>query len=159
MLDAILKLTYQKRPTHNLGYCIDWLFKGTVQLSHRDLISQPLKDHNMEKSQSVKTPCNSNLLKELEVIGDPISITSYQKAIGSLNYLDQHTRPDISYTVNALLRYASHPTARHWVALKPLFRYLKGSSGLCLHYSNQDTHSCDGLVGWADADYANDKVE
>ncbi|MBW0504053.1 hypothetical protein O181_043768 [Austropuccinia psidii MF-1] len=76
-----------------------------------------------------------------------------------LNYLAQHTRPDISYTVNALSRYVTHPTASHWVALKQPFRYLKGSSRLCLHYSNQDTHSCDGLVGWADADYTNDRVE
>ncbi|MBW0544001.1 hypothetical protein O181_083716 [Austropuccinia psidii MF-1] len=113
----------------------------------------------MENSRSVKTPCNSNLLKELEVIGDPISTTSYQQAIGSLNYLAQHTLPDISYTVNALSRYATHPTARHWVALKHLFRYLKGSSGLCLHYTDQDSHSSEGLMGWADADYANDRVE
>ncbi|MBW0470419.1 hypothetical protein O181_010134 [Austropuccinia psidii MF-1] len=109
----------------------------------------------MENSQSVKTPCNSNLLKELEVIGDPISIKSNQQAIGSLNYLAQHTRPDISYTVNALSRYATHPMARHWVEPKHLLCYLHGSSGLCLHYSTEDTHTYDGLVGWADADCAN----
>ncbi|MBW0522322.1 hypothetical protein O181_062037 [Austropuccinia psidii MF-1] len=155
-LNAILKLKYQKRPTHHLGYCINWLSKGTVHLGQQDLISQLLKDYDMENSRSVKTPCNSNLLKELEVIGDPVSITPYQQAIGSLNYLAQHTRPDISFTVNALSRYATHPTAKHWVALKHLFCYLKGSSGLCLTYTNLDTHSCDGLIGWADADYAND---
>ncbi|MBW0531392.1 hypothetical protein O181_071107 [Austropuccinia psidii MF-1] len=158
-LNAVLKLNYQKRPTHHLGYCIDWSSKGTVRLGQQDLISQLLKDHDMENSRNVKTPCNSNLLRELEEIGDPVSITSYQQAIGSLNYLAQHTRPDISFTVNALSRYATQPTARHWVALKHLFRYLKGSSELRLTYTNHDTHSCDGLVGWADADYANDRID
>ncbi|MBW0523790.1 hypothetical protein O181_063505 [Austropuccinia psidii MF-1] len=90
-LSAILKFKYQKRPTHHLGYCLDWSTKGIVQLNQQDLISQFLKDFDMENSQSVKTPCNSNLLKELEVIGDPISTVSYQQAIGSLNYLAQHT--------------------------------------------------------------------
>ncbi|MBW0506187.1 hypothetical protein O181_045902 [Austropuccinia psidii MF-1] len=158
-LNVILKLKYQKRPTHHLGYCLNWSSKGTVRLSQQDPISQLLKDHDMENSRSVKTPCNRNLLKELEVIGDPVSITSYQQAIGSLNYLAQHTRPDISFTVNALSRYATQPTARHWVSLKHLFCYLKGSSGLCLTYKNLDTHTCDALVGWADADYANDQIE
>ncbi|MBW0510292.1 hypothetical protein O181_050007 [Austropuccinia psidii MF-1] len=157
--NVILKLKYQKRPTHHLGYCLDWSTKGIIQLNQQDLISKLLKDYDMENSQSVKTPCNSNLLKELEVIGDPISTTSYQQAIGSLNYLAQHTQPDISYTVNALSMYETHPTARHWVALKHLFRYLKGSSGLSLCYTDQDSHSSEGLIGWDDADYANDRVE
>ncbi|MBW0464440.1 hypothetical protein O181_004155 [Austropuccinia psidii MF-1] len=154
--NAIFKLKYQKRPTHHLGYCLDWSTKGIVQLNQQDLISQLLKDVDLENSQYVKTPCNNNLLKELEVIGDPISTTSYQQAIGSLNYLAQHTQPNISYTLNTLSRYATHPKARNWVALKHLFRYLKGSSGICLHYTNQDSHSSDGLMGRADAHYAND---
>ncbi|MBW0485289.1 hypothetical protein O181_025004 [Austropuccinia psidii MF-1] len=88
----------------------------------------------MDGSQDVKTPCNGNLLKELESVGDPVRITTFQQAIGILNYLAQHTRPDISYTVNALLRHTAHPTNKHWVALKHPLRYPKGSSGLCLHY-------------------------
>ncbi|MBW0543079.1 hypothetical protein O181_082794 [Austropuccinia psidii MF-1] len=109
----------------------------------------------MNGSQDVKNPCNVNLLKELESVGDPVRITAFQQAIGSLNYLAQHTRTDISYTVNALSRHTAHPTNKHWVALKHLLRYLKGSSGLCLNYQRTISKDHD-VIGWADANYAND---
>ncbi|MBW0473789.1 hypothetical protein O181_013504 [Austropuccinia psidii MF-1] len=91
----------------------------------------------MKNSRAVKSPCNDNLLKELDVVDEPINTTAFQQAIGSLNYLAQHTHPDILFTVNSLSRYATHPTDKHWVALKHLLR----------------------LVRWADADYANDRSD
>ncbi|MBW0473356.1 hypothetical protein O181_013071 [Austropuccinia psidii MF-1] len=134
-----------------------WLPDGSVQLSQRDLIIRLLSDTDMENSRAVKSPCNDNLLKELDTVDEPINTTAFQRAIGSLNYLAQHTRPDILFTVNSLSRYATHPTDKHWTALKHLLRYLKGSSNLCLHYFNGESQG--GLVGWADADYANDRSD
>ncbi|MBW0485270.1 hypothetical protein O181_024985 [Austropuccinia psidii MF-1] len=97
-----------------------WLPDGNVQLNQRDLIVCLLKDTDMENSCSIKSPCNSNLLNELETVDEPISITAFQQAIGSLNYLAQHTCPDILFKFNSLSRYATHPTDEHWVALKHL---------------------------------------
>ncbi|MBW0540391.1 hypothetical protein O181_080106 [Austropuccinia psidii MF-1] len=157
LLYAKLKLKYQRNPTQHLGYHLMWLPDGSVQLSQRDLIVRLLKDTDMENSRSVKSPCNLNLIRELETVDEPINVTAFQQAIGSLNYLAQHTRPDILFTVNSLSRYATHPTDKHWVALKHLLRYLKGSLDLCLHYFNNNDE--EGLVGWADADYANDRSD
>ncbi|MBW0514988.1 hypothetical protein O181_054703 [Austropuccinia psidii MF-1] len=154
-LNRKLSLKYQKKPTHNLGYCLDWATNGTVYLSQQDLILQFLRDHDMDGSWDVKTPCNGNLLKELESVGDPVRITAFQQEIGSLEYLAQHTRPDISYTVNALSRHIAHPTDKHWVALKHLLRYLKGSSGLFSHYKRTISKEHD-VIGWANANYVND---
>ncbi|MBW0497804.1 hypothetical protein O181_037519 [Austropuccinia psidii MF-1] len=94
-----------------------------------------LKDSDMEKSLPVKSPCNRNLLKELEAVNEPVAITGYQQVIGSLNYLAQHTQPDILFTVNSLSCYSTYPSERHWVALKHLLRYLNGTSQLCMYYS------------------------
>ncbi|MBW0507580.1 hypothetical protein O181_047295 [Austropuccinia psidii MF-1] len=126
-----------------------------VYLSQHDLIHRLLRDSDMENSQPVKSPCNRNLLKELEAVDEPVDVTGYQQVIGSLNYLAQHTRPDILFTVNSLSRYSTHPSERHWVALKHLLRYLKGTSQLCMYYSRDGYEK--GLVGWADAYYANDR--
>lgn len=43
------------------------------------------------------------------------------------------TRPDIAHAVSNLSRFITNPGFDHWIALKWLLRYLKGSSslGLC----------------------------
>ncbi|MBW0526912.1 hypothetical protein O181_066627 [Austropuccinia psidii MF-1] len=101
----------------------------------------------MENSQGVNTPCNGNPLKELESIGEVVMRTEYQQAIGTPNYIAQHIFPDIAYTVTSLSRYATHPTNKHWVALKHLLRYLKGSLCLSLCLSRTCSSDMDGLVG------------
>ncbi|MBW0532952.1 hypothetical protein O181_072667 [Austropuccinia psidii MF-1] len=154
-LHGVLKLKYQKNPTQPLGYQSTWTSDGNIKLSQHNLIHCLLKDSDMENSRPVKSPCNGNLLKELQSIGEPVDTTAYQEAISSLNYLAQNTQPDILFIVNSLSCHSTHPSERHWVALKHLLRYLKGTSQLCLCYSNNGSER--GLVGWADADYANDQ--
>ena len=88
----------------------------------------------------------------------------YLSTIGALLYLAQCTRPDISFTVNLLARYSNAPTRRHWVGVKDIFRYLKGTTDLGLFYPYESSNgavpyapqvdSC--LVGYADAGYLSD---
>ncbi|MBW0524297.1 hypothetical protein O181_064012 [Austropuccinia psidii MF-1] len=156
-LHTQLKLKYQKNPIQHLGYHLMWAPDGSVQLSQHDLIVCLLSDTDMENKHSVKSPYNDNLLKELETVDEPNNTTSFQQAIGSFNYLAQNTCPDILFTVKSLSRYATHPTDKHWVALKHLLSYLKGSLDLCLHYFNCENGSC--LIGWADANYENDRSD
>ncbi|MBW0472360.1 hypothetical protein O181_012075 [Austropuccinia psidii MF-1] len=136
-LNSKLKLKYQRHPTQHLGYRLDWRTDGSVSLSQRDLIMQLLRDNDMEGSCGVKTPCNTNLLKELEA----------------------HTQPNVLFAVNSLSRHSTHPTAKHRVALKNLLRYLKGSCDISLCYSKPIRTDNSTLTGWADADYANNCVE
>ncbi|KAM2708614.1 hypothetical protein FF1_045210 [Malus domestica] len=88
----------------------------------------------------------------------------YLSAIGTLLYLAQCARPDISFAVNLLARYSNAPTRRHWTGVKDIFRYLKGTTDLGLFYpyeSSSDAapyaHRVDSrLVGYADAGYLSD---
>ena len=68
-------------------------------------------------------------------------------------YLASHTRPDISFAVNLLARYSSSPTRRHWIGVKQIFRYLRGTMDMGLYYS---LSSKSGLVGYADAGFLSD---
>ena len=51
----------------------------------------------------------------------------YANLIGSLMYLAISTWPDIAYLVNKLVQYTLAPKAKHWTAIKRVFRYLKGT--------------------------------
>jgi hypothetical protein len=51
----------------------------------------------------------------------------YLSAIGALMYLANCIRPDIAFAVNLLARYIAAPTRRHWVGVKTILKYLKGT--------------------------------
>ncbi|XP_050222588.1 secreted RxLR effector protein 161-like [Mercurialis annua] len=74
----------------------------------------------------------------------------YLNTIGAFMYLDNFTRPDISFSVNLLSRFSSSPMKRHWNIIKYIFRYLHGSTDLDLFYSNDSKLE---LIGYADVDY------
>jgi hypothetical protein len=74
--------------------------------------------------------------------------------IGSLLFLALAWRPDITFAVIILARFASNPSQDHVHAIKRVFRYLKGTVTLGIIYSsaNQSIY----LQGYCDADYAGD---
>ncbi|MBW0533619.1 hypothetical protein O181_073334 [Austropuccinia psidii MF-1] len=157
-LNNTLKLKYKKRPTQHLGYNLKWC-KNELKINQTDLIVKLLRQFGMEECKSVKTPCNGNFLNEIgcKSSNDVIEVTQFQQAIGSLNYLAHHTRPDVLFTVNQLSKHSTKPSQPHWNALKHLFRYLKGTKDKCLVYRQQSIK--EALTGWADADYANDNED
>ena len=61
------------------------------------------------------------------------------------------TRPDISFVVNKACQFMAHPTSTHWLAVKRILRYLKGTSarGLLLYSS-----SSLALQGYTNVDWA-----
>ncbi|MBW0537429.1 hypothetical protein O181_077144 [Austropuccinia psidii MF-1] len=156
-LSKELTVKSKTQPTQHLGYMITWQKDGSLGLSQSDLIRKLLYDKNMSDSKGVKTLFNGNFHTEIEDEGEIIAITAYQRAIGSLNYLAQHNRPDIMFTINQLSRYSIKPTIKHWVAIKYLMRYLKATINLSLAFSKRTNKTL--LEGWADADYANDRTD
>ena len=72
----------------------------------------------------------------------------YQSAVGSLMYAMLGTRPDIAYAVGAVSQYNSDPGKAHWIAVKRIFRYLKGTMNFSLKYKGSDMQ----LLGYSDAD-------
>ncbi|GJY56478.1 hypothetical protein Tco_0455593 [Tanacetum coccineum] len=69
--------------------------------------------------------------------------------IGSLMYLTA-SRPDIQFSTCLCVRYQANPKESHLIAVKRIFRYLKGTSCLGLWYPK-----CSGfdLKGYSDSDY------
>jgi hypothetical protein len=61
-------------------------------------------------------------------------------------YLANCTRPDIAFVVNLLDRYNTAPTRRHWVGVKTILRYLKGTQDRCGFQKGRSDYG--GLCGW-----------
>lgn len=76
----------------------------------------------------------------------------YQEAVGSLLFIAQCTRPDISFAVNDVSRFNNNHGEIHWRAVKRIMRYLKGTANYKLRFSR----SKESLHCYTDADWASD---
>lgn len=88
----------------------------------------------------------------------------YRSGVGSLIYIAQFTRPDISYAVGVLSQHLENPGRAHWDAFIHVLRYLKGTQHLFIHYNAntagtvvQGNQSWASPAGYSDADWAGDK--
>jgi hypothetical protein len=59
---------------------------------------------------------------------------SYLRVIGVLMYLTNNTRPDITFTMNYLVRHNTAPTMCHWNDIKNILRYLVGTIDFGLYF-------------------------
>ncbi|XP_074377715.1 secreted RxLR effector protein 161-like [Apium graveolens] len=101
---------------------------------------------SLDKKKDVFRPKEENE----EILGPEVP---YLSAIGTLMYLSNNTRPDITFSVNLLARHSNAPTRRHWYGVKHIFQYLRGTTDMGLFYSNKSKAV---LTGYADAGYLSD---
>ena len=78
----------------------------------------------------------------------------YASAVGSLQYAQVCTRPDLAFVTELLGRFQSNPGTEHWKLVKKILRYLQGTKGLMLTYRKTDSLE---IVGYSDSDYAGDE--
>ncbi|PLW36380.1 hypothetical protein PCANC_16187 [Puccinia coronata f. sp. avenae] len=163
VLDTLnrIKETYtikvQEQPVQHLGYTLDWKEDGSVHVHQTDFAEKVLYKFNMHNANPVRAPAPMNLHKIVASEAEPIHQKLYQKAVGMLNYLALHTRPDITFVTNLLAQFTSNPTEAHWSSVKHLLRYVKGTKSMGILYT-QTLDPNDGICGWADADYATSLV-
>ena len=62
------------------------------------------------------------------------------------------TCPDISHAVGVISRFLANPSKAHWEAVKWIFRYLRGTSKVCLSFGG----SKPSLEGYIDSDMVGD---
>ena len=82
-----------------------------------------------------------------------MSRVPYASAVGSLMYAMMCTRPDICYAVGLISRFQSNPGQKHWMAVKRILRYLKGTLDYMLCYQGKKDLR---LIGYSDADWRGD---
>jgi len=75
--------------------------------------------------------------------------------VGILRYLTNRTRPNLTYSVGALGRFAQNPSSQYLEAAKRVIRYYKATSRIGIIYSK--TGQTSAVTGYLDSDYAGDR--
>ena len=130
---------------------------GKIWIGQPSFAQPVLKKFGLENCKPAATPVatGAKLLKATED-SELFDATLYQSAVGMLLYLSGWTRPDITFAVSNVARFCSKPTKEHWVAVKRILRYLKGTMNHGLLYTKNDESDNKAMIGYSDADWAGD---
>ena len=109
----------------------------------------------MEDSSHAKTPMSTSIKLDVDKKGKRVDIKVYRGMVGSLLYLTA-SRPDNMFATCLCARFQSDPKESHMVAIKRIFRYLKGTPNLGLWYLKGTGFN---LVGYTDSDYAGCRID
>ena len=78
----------------------------------------------------------------------------YASAVGSLQYAQVCTRPDLAFITGVLGRYQENPGLEHWKMAKKALRSAQGTQDLMLTYRRSDSLE---IRGYSDVDFAGDR--
>ncbi|GJS44803.1 putative ribonuclease H-like domain-containing protein [Tanacetum coccineum] len=109
-----------------------------------------LKKFNYSDVKSASTPVDLEKPLVKDGDADDVDVHLYRSMIGSLMYLTA-SKPDIMFAVCACARFQVTPKTSHLLAVKRIFRYLKGKPTLGLWYYRDSPFE---LVAYTDSDYA-----
>ena len=77
----------------------------------------------------------------------------YAQVVGSIMYAMLCNRLDLSFAVSLVSIFRSNPGEAHWVAVKRILRYIKGTKSHKMTYSGKHLK----VIGYSDFDFSNDK--
>ncbi|CAL9233770.1 unnamed protein product [Arabidopsis halleri] len=128
-----------------------------------DLVDRPEKQRvigcKMEECKPVKTPLAPHIKfiaateAELEEQADQMKSIPYANAVGSIMYSMIGSRPDLAHPVGVISRFMSKPLKSHWLRVKWVLRYIKGSVDSRLQYRKEGDFV---VTGYCDSDHAGD---
>ncbi|PNX83963.1 putative copia-type protein [Trifolium pratense] len=155
LLHNFLKLLQAEFALSDLGplhYYLGIQVQRTSQgffLSQSKYATDLLHKANMTNCKPVSTPVAGAKLSKAQgsLLADP---TPYRQLVGSLQYLTI-TRPDLSFAVNSVCQFLSHPTTTHMQAVKRILRYVAGTVHHGLHFKPSFDKS---LIAFSDSDWA-----
>ena len=120
----------------------------TSYLTQKRYTQAVLEKFGMSDCRPQSTP--AIVQKEDDFTGLLKETGPYLEAVGSLIYLSTCTRPDIALAVSTVARKMQAPTERDWMAVKRIFRFLKGTED---HGIRFDAKGEEKLTLYADADF------
>ncbi|KAG7558728.1 Integrase catalytic core [Arabidopsis thaliana x Arabidopsis arenosa] len=127
-------------------------------LSQKGYIQKVLNRFGMLSAKPIDTPFAANIhltmfANQSEEEKEYMSRVPYANAVGSLMYAMVCTRPDLAHAVSVVSRFMGQPGKEHWLAVKRIFRYLRGTSDVGLIYGGEVPSL---IAGYSDSDYAGD---
>ena len=149
-LNKNFKTTNSKNVTNFLGIEICKFQDGSIFISQEKYIKNLLDKFNLLEANSVSTPIEVNW--NANDFDSSECNAPFREAVGSLIFLQVVSRPDISFAVNIVARVLDKPSKGHWLLVKRIIRYLKGTLDVGLLYCKDSE-----FATYSDADFAGDK--
>jgi hypothetical protein len=121
----------------------------TIVVTQKSYIKNDILDKfGFIESKPVPTPLVADIGESED---DAETLEPFREAVGRLIYLTTCTRPDLATAVGVVSRRMHDYKASHWLQVKRIFRYLRGTVNLGLTLGGlPETFK---LVGYADANY------
>ncbi|UYV65269.1 hypothetical protein LAZ67_3003763, partial [Cordylochernes scorpioides] len=141
-----------------LGVEISYPDENTIILSQGKYTMSILERFNMMECRGVSTPLDNSIpitkkdCPTTDKEKDEIKHVPYRELIGSLLYLANSSRPDMTFAVTKLAQFCSNPGERHWQAAKHILRYIQATKNVSLIYKR----GSDDILAFSDSDWAND---
>lgn len=127
--------------------------QGVVYVSQSGYIKEVVRGAGLADANGAVTPYSANSTR---ILGGELLDTSlanyYRKVHGQLNWINNTTRPDISYALKQVSAGLSAPTIDDLKSLKRIVKYLKETSDYGIRFVEDGL----GVVAYSDADYAAD---
>lgn len=137
---------------------IDYLDDNQMFVNQAHYVQSLVEEYGLEDAKETGTPMQANvkLVKSTKEEAKEFKKKNldYRSAIGSLNYLSQCTRPDITYAVGKLSQHLENPSDTHWSAFKRVVRYIKGTKDHGILYQADGGNE---IIGYTDSSWAEDE--
>jgi hypothetical protein len=134
--------------------------KGVLGLSQKAYIEKVLKKFSMHACSPSPSPIvKGNRFGEYQCPKNKYEINRMKAvphalAVGSLQYAQVCTRPDLAFITGLLGRYQKNPGIEHWKLVKRVLCYLQGTKGLMLTYRRSDSLQ---IEGYSNSDYVGEE--
>ncbi|KAI3757928.1 hypothetical protein L6452_05472 [Arctium lappa] len=137
-----------------LGLQVKQLPDG-IFINQSKYIFDILKKFKMDKSTSIGTPIAHGAKIGLDLDGKVVDQKTYRGMIGSLMYLTA-SRPNIMFSTCLCARFQAKAKESHLLAVKRIFRYIKGTPYLGLWYPKSSDYK---LIAYSDADFGGNQLD
>ena len=127
-----------------------------LQLSQEQYIDKILKRFYMDSSNPIDTPIHkqTKLSKKMCPINDEekrkMEHRPYTQVLGSIMYAMLCTKPNLSFTISLVGRFQSNPGEAHWIAVKRILRYIRGTKSHKMTYSGKHLK----VIGYSDSSFS-----
>lgn len=127
--------------------------KKTLRISQRRYLENLLDRFQMRDCRPIATPMENRLKLPK---GEESKRTSkpYRELVGCVMYVSLTSRPDLAVAANYFSQFQACPNEIHWIHLRRVLRYIRGTLDLGLIYRGCDVGPV--LEAYSDADWAND---
>lgn len=124
---------------------------GQIKIFQKNYAEKILQRFEMDKAKEVKTPCILIEQHPDDKVDQNLQ-EKYREGVGTLLYLSNKTRPDISYQIGYCSRHQNIPNQNDWNNIKTILRYIKGTVSKGITYFKDDGV----LRAYTDSSFADD---